>query len=67
MVYSASTQRRSTTKRRGSKRLTIEAPERGGPRREPDDRLLGWDDPRREDPASARPPYRLLRDAGGSG
>jgi hypothetical protein len=66
MVYSASSQRRSSTKRRGSKRLTVEGRDRYGSLGDRDDpRDSG--DPRREDPAGGPVRYRLIRDAGGSG
>jgi hypothetical protein len=65
MVYSASSQRRTGIKRRGSKRLTAEGRDRYGPDR--NDPLRDSGDPRREEPAGGHVPYRLLRDAGGSG
>ena len=65
MVYSAGSQRRSSIKRRGSKRLAVEGRDRYRPER--DDPLRDPGDPRREEPAGGPLHYRLLRDAGGSG
>jgi hypothetical protein len=67
MVYSASSQRRSTTKRRGSKRLTVEGRDRYGSLGDCDDSRRDSGDPRQEDPAFGPVRYGLLRDAGGSG
>jgi hypothetical protein len=65
MVYPASSQRRSSTKRRGSKRLTVEVRDRYGP--EPEDPLRDPGNTRREEPAGRHVSCGLLRDAGGSG
>jgi len=65
VVYSASSQRRSSIKRRGSKRLTVEGRDRYRPER--DDPLQDSGDPRREEPAGRHVQCGLLRDAGGRG
>jgi hypothetical protein len=65
VVYSANSQRRSSIKRRGSKRLAVEGRNRFSP--ELDDPLQDSGDSRREEPADRLGQYQLLRDAGGSG
>jgi hypothetical protein len=65
MVHPVSSQRRSSIKRRGSKRLAVEGRDRYRPER--DDPLRDPGDPRREEPAGMPMHYQLLRDAGGSG
>ncbi len=67
MVYTTDSQRRSSVKRRGSKRLTVEGTDRYGPVRDRDEPVRDPGDPRRDDPGAGLAPYRLLREAGGRG
>jgi hypothetical protein len=65
MVWSTSSERRSFTKVRGSKRLAVDTEDRRGPRRDGDDLPRGSGDARRDDLAGGPAAYRLPGDARG--
>jgi hypothetical protein len=65
MVWSTSSEPRSFTKVRGSKRLTVEAGDRRAPGRDGEDLPGGSGDPRRDDLAGGPVAYRRLGDSRG--
>jgi len=66
MVYPADSPRRSSVKRRGSKRLTVEAADQPVLRRVAGEPFHDGNDSRREGPRGGRGPRRLVREAGGA-